>query len=222
MPRRRVPPLRPLTKADLAGRWVHVGAAQLGVLDGDQEPLGVHFPGEALGPLALLLAPHTLALAPFLPPATNRPEPIGRWAGDLDPVGGDVLGQVVRVEADEAADLAVGDAALEHQPPHMPGRDAKPLSGLLQGQQLVRHRSLLLLMLQWCVAPPRPPAAAPAPWRPPTGPTTAPPRWYSRTRRRPRRRRSPPGRRPRVGPKRPRERRPWHGGVWRRRPGPGA
>src|SRR4029453_6564344 len=105
MPRRRVPPPRPLTKADLAGRWVHVGAAQLGVLDGDQEPLGVHFPGEALGPLpprgvavarppagsalALLLSPQILDVAHDLPPATNRPEPIGRWAGDLDPVGGD-------------------------------------------------------------------------------------------------------------------------------------
>ena len=31
-------------------------------------------------------------------------------------------GHVIRVEADEAADLAVGDAALEHQPAHMPRR----------------------------------------------------------------------------------------------------
>jgi ribosomal protein S18 acetylase RimI-like enzyme len=39
------------------------------------------------------------------------------------------------MEADEAADLAVGDAALEHQPAHMPGRGAQPLGRLLQGQQ---------------------------------------------------------------------------------------
>jgi hypothetical protein len=36
-----VPPLRPLTQADLAGGRVYVDAAQLGVLDADQEPLGI-------------------------------------------------------------------------------------------------------------------------------------------------------------------------------------
>ena len=37
------------------------------------------------------------------------------------------------MEADEAADLAVGDASLEHQPAHMPGRGAQPLGRLLHG-----------------------------------------------------------------------------------------
>src|ERR671913_2477352 len=89
--RRRVPPLRPLTQADLAGGRVHVGAAQLGVLDANQEPLGIHLAGEAPGPLpprrvpvarpppgpasALLLAPKILHIAHRLPPFTDRPEP---------------------------------------------------------------------------------------------------------------------------------------------------
>jgi hypothetical protein len=79
--------------------------------------------------------------------------------GDLDPVGGDVLGQVVRVEADEAADLAIGDAAFEHQPAHMLRRGAQSFGRLLCGQQLVRRRSLL--MLRWLIVPLGHPAAAP-------------------------------------------------------------
>src|SRR4029450_2142386 len=45
------PACRPLRERDPAGCWVDVGAAQLGILDGDQEPLGVDLAGEALGPL---------------------------------------------------------------------------------------------------------------------------------------------------------------------------
>jgi len=50
--RRRVEPsLGPLGERHPASGRVHVGAAQLGILDADQKPLSVHLAGEAPGPL---------------------------------------------------------------------------------------------------------------------------------------------------------------------------
>jgi hypothetical protein len=50
------------------------------------------------------------------------------------------------VEAHEAADLAVGDAALRHQPAHVPGRGAQPLGRLLH-DAAVRSKGTLYLAL---------------------------------------------------------------------------
>jgi hypothetical protein len=50
--RRPLPALGPLGERHPTGGRVDVGAAQLGVLDADQEPLGVDLAGEALGPLS--------------------------------------------------------------------------------------------------------------------------------------------------------------------------
>jgi hypothetical protein len=91
MRRRVVPALGPLQEQHPASGRVHIGAAQLGVLDADQEPLGVHLAGEALGPLparriavarpppraarALLLAAQVLDIAHGLPSTANRPQP---------------------------------------------------------------------------------------------------------------------------------------------------
>jgi hypothetical protein len=45
------PPLGPLAEQDPAQLRIHIGAPELGVLDADQELLGVDLAGEALGPL---------------------------------------------------------------------------------------------------------------------------------------------------------------------------
>ena len=50
-------------------------------------------------------------------------------------MGGYVLGQIVRMEAHVVSQLAIGDAALEHQPPHMARCRGQPLRRLGNGQQ---------------------------------------------------------------------------------------
>jgi hypothetical protein len=55
----------------------------------------------------------------------------GSVLADLDPPGPDEGVQVAAGDADVAAELDVGDAALEHQPAHEPHRGAQPLGGLL-------------------------------------------------------------------------------------------
>src|SRR4029453_2419461 len=81
MRRRKVPALGPLAEADSASGRVHIRPTKLRILDTDQEPLGIHLAGEALGPLpahritvacppprsalALLLAAQILDIAPL-------------------------------------------------------------------------------------------------------------------------------------------------------------
>jgi hypothetical protein len=63
--------------------------------------------------------------------AIVRPPPQGRELADLDPPGPDEGVQVAGGDADVAAELDVGDAAVEHQPAHEPLGGAQPLGGLL-------------------------------------------------------------------------------------------
>jgi hypothetical protein len=61
----------------------------------------------------------------------QAPRRRGRVLADLDAAGGDEGVQVACGDADVAAELDVGDAALEYQPAHEPGARAQPLGGLL-------------------------------------------------------------------------------------------
>jgi hypothetical protein len=60
-----------------------------------------------------------------------RPPAQGWELADLDPAGPDEGVQVAGGDADVAAQLDVGDAALEYQPAHEPHGGAKALGGLL-------------------------------------------------------------------------------------------
>jgi hypothetical protein len=64
--------------------------------------------------------------------AIVRPPPgQGRVLPDLDPASPDEGVQVAGGDTDVAAELHVGDAALEHQPAHEPRARAQSLGGLL-------------------------------------------------------------------------------------------
>jgi hypothetical protein len=63
--------------------------------------------------------------------AMSGPPAQGRVLADLDPAGSDEGVQVAGGDADMAAQLDVGDPALEHQPAHEPHAGAQPLGGLL-------------------------------------------------------------------------------------------
>ena len=130
--------LGPVAEGLPCAAGVDPAALELGYLLVGQPAQGVVFAGEAAAVQLAVRRPvaGAVGLGPIRAVLDRRHRlgslPGHRWQlAHVDAAGSDEGVQVAGGDADVAAELDVGDAALEHQPAHEPHARAQPLGGLL-------------------------------------------------------------------------------------------